>query len=144
MARSEIDRLNETPRSDGIVREVVGEELLMTEQRTAGQQITEEVTSWPGVAAGHGRRGEFAFKLGGREIGHLHGDHAAHFMFPKEVWVELREQRRIVEHPVFPGKVGPAARRIENEADVRDVIELLRLNYDRIVARHGVPAEPSA
>jgi hypothetical protein len=27
---------------------------------------------------------------------------------------------------------------------VRDVIELLRLNYDRIVARHGVPAEPSA
>jgi hypothetical protein len=27
---------------------------------------------------------------------------------------------------------------------VRDVIELLRLNNDRIVARHGVPAEPSA
>ena len=116
----------------------------MTEQRTAGQQISEEVTSWPGVGAGHGRRGEFAFKLGGREIGHLHGDHAAHFMFPKEVWLELREQRRIVDHPVFPGKVGPAARRIENEADVRDVIELLRLNYDRIVTRHGVPAEPSA
>jgi hypothetical protein len=116
----------------------------MTDQGTASQQITEEVTSWPGVAAGDGRRGEFAFKLGGREIGHLHGDHAAHFMFPKEVWLELREQRRIVDHPVFPGKVGPAARRIENEADVRDVIELLRLNYDRIVARHGVPAEPSA
>ena len=98
----------------------------MTDQRTAAQQITEEVISWPGVAAGHGRRGEFAFKLGGREIGHLHGDHAAHFMFPKEVWLELREQRRIVDHPVFPGKVGPAARTIENEADVRDVIELLR------------------
>jgi hypothetical protein len=32
--------------------------------------------------------------------------------------------------------------RVENEADVRDVIELLRLNYDRIVGRHGVPAEP--
>jgi hypothetical protein len=27
---------------------------------------------------------------------------------------------------------------------VRDVIERPRLNYDRIVARHGVPAEPSA
>jgi len=74
----------------------------MTEQRTAGQQITEEVTSWPGIAAGDGRRGEFAFKLGGREIGHLHGDHAAHFMFPKEVWLELREQRRIVDHPRLP------------------------------------------
>jgi hypothetical protein len=87
------------------------------------------------VEAGPGRRGEFAFKLGGREIDHLHGDHAAHFSFPKEVWVELNEQGRIAEHPVFPGRVGPAARRIENEADVDDVLALMRLNYDRISAR---------
>src|ERR671911_2295696 len=98
----------------------------MTEPRPSSEQITEEVTSWPGVTAGPGRRGEFAFKLGAREIGHLHGDHAAHFMFPKELWRELRARGRIVDHPVFPGKIGPAARRIENEADVRDVIELLR------------------
>jgi hypothetical protein len=115
--------------------------ILMTEPRTASQQITEEATSWSGVRAGPGRRGEFAFKLGGREIGHLHGDHAAHFMFPKELWRELRAQGRIVDHPVFPGRVGPAARRIDTEADIRDVIELLRLNYDRIATRHGVPAE---
>ena len=37
--------------------------------------------------------------------------------------------------PVFPGKVGPASRRIESEEDVRDVIRLMRLNYDRAVAR---------
>jgi len=107
----------------------------MAETRTASQQITDEVTSWPGVEAGPGRRGEFAFRLGRREIGHLHGDHAAHFSFPKDVWAELREQGRIVDHPVFPGKVGPAARRIEDEADVRDVILLMRLNYDRVAAR---------
>jgi len=113
----------------------------MTETRTASRQITEEVTSWPGVEAGPGRRGEFAFTLGRREIGHLHGDHAAHFGFPKEVWADLREQGRIVPHPVFPDSQGPAARRIEDEDDVRDVIELLRLNYDRAVARHGLPVE---
>ncbi len=62
----------------------------MTETRTASGQITEEVTSWPGVEAGPGSRGEFAFKLGRREIGHLHGDRAAHFGFPKEVWADLR------------------------------------------------------
>jgi hypothetical protein len=112
----------------------------MTEPRTASQQIIEEVTSWPGVEAGPGRRGEFAFKLGRREIGHLHGDHAAHFSFPKQVWADLRKQGRIAPHPVFPDSQGPAARRIESEADVRDVIELLRLNYDRAVARHGLPA----
>jgi hypothetical protein len=114
---------------------------MTTTPQTASQQITEEVTSWPGVEAGPGRRGEFAFRVGRREIGHLHGDHAAHFSFPKDVWAELSKQDRIVPHPVFPDAQGPAARRIENEADVRDVIALLRLNYDHVVARHGLPAE---
>ncbi len=113
----------------------------MTITRTASEQITAEVTAWPGVEAGIGRRGEFGFRVGRRELGHLHGDHAAHFSFPKEVWAELFAQRRVVHHPVFPGKPGPAARRIEDESDVRDVIALLRLNYDGVVARHGVPGE---
>jgi hypothetical protein len=111
----------------------------MPTTQTFSERITEEVTSWPGVVAGPGRRGEFAFKVGKREIGHLHGDHAAHFSFPKDVWGELSDEGRIVYHPVFPGRVGPAARRIEGEADVRDVIALMRLNYDRAVERHGLP-----
>jgi hypothetical protein len=113
----------------------------MSTRPTASQQITEEVTSWPGVEAGPGRRGEFAFRIGRREIGHLHGDYAAHFSFPKKVWADLFREGRVVHHPVFPGKEGPAARRIEGEADVQDVIRLLRLNYDRVITRHGLPAE---
>src|SRR5436309_1247245 len=89
----------------------------MTSEQTPSQQITQEVTSWPGIEAGPGRRGEFAFRLGRRELGHLHGDHAAHFSFPKEVWAELMEAGRVTEHPVFPGKVGPAARRDRADAD---------------------------
>jgi len=107
---------------------------------TAAEQITAEVTSWPGVEAAFGDRSEFAFRVGRRELGHLHGDHAAHFGFPKEVWTALHAEGRIDYHPVFPGRPGFGARRIENEEDVRDVIELLRLNYDRVVERHGVPA----
>ena len=87
-----------------------------------------------------GNFGSLAFKVGRREIGHLHGDQAAHFGFPKQVWDDLRRQGRIGHHPVFPDSRGPAARRIEDEADVRDVIELLRLNYDRVVSRYGLPA----
>jgi Family of unknown function (DUF5519) len=116
----------------------------MSQPQTASQQIIDEVTTWPGVEAGPGRRGEFAFKLGRREIGHLHGDHAAHFSFPKELGLALREQGRVVDHPVFPGKAGPAARRIENEADVRDVIGLLRLNYDRARGRVGQAVQVKA
>jgi len=99
---------------------------------SASAQITEAVTAWPGVEAGPGRRGEFAFRVDGREIGHLHGDHAAHFSFPKATWAELHAQGRITEHPVFPGRQGPGARRIADDADVADVIALMRLNYDRI------------
>jgi hypothetical protein len=115
----------------------------MTTPHAASQRITAEVTSWPGVEAGPGKRGEFAFTVGRRQIGHLHGDHAAHFSFPKDVWDGLIEQGRIVPHPVFPDARGPAARRIESEADVRDVIELLRLNYERAMARVG-PQEARA
>jgi Family of unknown function (DUF5519) len=113
----------------------------MTTSRTASERITEEVTSWPGVEAGPGTRGEFAFRVGRREIGHLHGDRTAHFSFPKDVWTELFAEGRIGYHPVFPDRQGPASRRIAGEADVADVIALMRLNYDRAVARHGLPAE---
>jgi hypothetical protein len=113
----------------------------MSTPLTASEKITAEVTSWPGVEAGFGDRSEFAFRVGRREIGHLHGDRVAHFGFPKHVWADLFAQGRIGYHPVFPGKPGFAARRIEDEADARDVIELLRLNYERAVARHGAPVE---
>ena len=111
----------------------------MPEPRTASERITEAACSWPGVTTRHGARGEFAFRVGRRELGHLHGDHAAHFNFPTARWRELREQGRIEPHPVFPGREGPAARKIESEVDVHDVIALLRLNYDLAVDRHEEP-----
>ena len=85
----------------------------MTIEQRPSERITEEVTCWPGVTAGYGKRGEFAFKLGGREIGHLHGDRVAHFGFPREVWGSLFDQGRIDYHPVFPaGRASaPAASR---------------------------------
>jgi hypothetical protein len=113
----------------------------MKETERPSEQITLEVSSWPGVSAGPGRRGEFAFKVAGHEIGHLHGDHAAHFLLPGEIGAALKAQGRVVDRPVFPGKPGPAARRISSQADVDAVIELLRLNYDRIVARYGTPTD---
>jgi hypothetical protein len=114
-------------------------------QKPASEAIADVVSSWPGVRVDREEIGEIAFFVGPRQLGHLHGDGAAHFSFPKPQWSELRDAGRIEPHPVFPGKTGPAARRIENPADVDDVIELFRLNYERVVARHGVPsASPPA
>lgn len=107
--------------------------------RSPMQRITDAVTAWPGVEAGAGPRGEFSFRYRGREIGHLHGDRIAHFSFPSEVGASLRRAGRVGPHPVAPGSMKWAARRIREDADVEDVIALLRLNYDRLVRRLGRP-----
>jgi Luciferase len=112
----------------------------MSATTAPSRRITDEVTSWSGVTAGPGRRGEWSFQLGRREIGHLHGDRSAHFMFPKSVWRELRAEGRIEPHPVFPDSEGPGARPIRTEDDVSEVIALMRLNYERVVRLHDSDA----
>ncbi len=59
----------------------------MTSIKRPSEQITEEVTSWPGVEAGPGRRGEFAFTVGRREIGPYTGISPPTFPSPsRSVW----------------------------------------------------------
>ena len=110
----------------------------MESSRQPSEIITAEVTSWPGVTTEPGRFGAKAFKFENREIGHLHGDHAAHFAFPKNVSAELKESGMVIDHPLGEKYKGLAARRIEDEHDVWQVIDLMRLNYDRIVDRVSV------
>jgi Luciferase len=98
------------------------------------EQITEAVTAWPGVEAGMGDRGEWGFSVGGKQIGHLHGDRVAHFGFPREVGQALRDEGRVGPHPVNRHSPKMAARELHSDEDVKDVIELMRLNYDRITA----------
>ena len=116
----------------------------MTQEGTAEERITREVTSWPGVEARMGERGELRFRLGRRELGHLHGSRVLHIGFPKDVWRELYAAGRIDYHPVFPGRPGFGARTLGTDGDVRDAIALLRLNYDRVVVRHGLPTREAA
>lgn len=63
-------------------------------------RITEVVTSWPGVVAVTGERGEWSFRRGDAEIGHLHGDRVAHFGFPRDLGARLRAEGRVGPHPV--------------------------------------------
>ena len=84
----------------------------MPRPQTASQRITEAVTAWPGVEAGPGSRGEFAFTVARRPLGHLHGDHSAHFSFPKPVWDDLRAQ----------GQIGGVLRMIEDGRDCEDIV----------------------
>jgi luciferase-like monooxygenase len=127
-----------------LVSPTIQEAVVSEESRTPSEQITDTVTAWPGVEAGYGKRGEWGFRVKGHELGHLHGDQAAHFAFGKDLGLTLRERGMVVDHPVFPGKNAMAARRIDTQEDVDDVIELMRINYDRIVARYGLSSPATA
>lgn len=99
------------------------------------RRIAAEILTWAGTDSAIGSFGELSFRIGRREIGHLHGDAAAHFFFPLAVWEDLLAEGRITEHPVFLGRKGPAARRIRNDADVEDVLAMMRLNHARLPGR---------
>jgi hypothetical protein len=110
-----------------------------TTETDARARITAAVTTWPGVTtAGPGERGEFSFMLGRREIGHLHGSRVAHFSFQRRLGAELREQGRVLPHPITDSP-SLGARPIASAEDEREVVDLLRLNYERILGRYGLP-----
>ena len=74
---------------------------------TPSERITSTVTGWDGIEAGPGKRGEFGFRLGRREIGHLHGDHAAHFFFGRERWRSSPPRGGSSSTPSSPAATAP-------------------------------------
>ena len=102
--------------------------------------IEREVTSWEGVTAHPHRFGGVEFRLGRRELGHLHGDRLADLPFHRTIRDMLVETGRAAPHHVLPDS-GWVSRRIAGEDDVADVIELFRLSYER--ARVAAARRPS-
>ncbi len=97
--------------------------------------VAARVLAWPGTDAGWGVRGEHGLRLGGEELGHLHGDRVAHFGFPRDVGAALRAEGRVEPHPVNRHSPKLAGHRLDRHGDVDAVVALMRLNYDRVAAR---------
>ena len=94
------------------------------------KQIQQEIASWPGVTVAPHRFGGTEFRVGRRELGHLHGNHLADLPFPISVRDQLVKAGRVEPHHILP-ESGWVSVRIHGEADVPAVIELFRLNYER-------------
>jgi hypothetical protein len=101
---------------------------------SASETIAAEVLSWPGVTSSPHRYGGVEFRLGKRELGHLHGDRLADLPFPRRVRDELVADGRARPHHVLPDTDWVSAG-IENAEDVDEVIALFRLTYERAVAQ---------
>ncbi len=86
----------------------------------AADAIRHEVESWPGVTAAPHRFGGIEFKVGRREIGHLHGDRWADLPFPRAVRERLVALGEAEPHHILPDS-GWVTRRIQSDDDVAAV-----------------------
>jgi hypothetical protein len=101
--------------------------------RPASEVIIEEVGAWPGVEVASHRFGGVEFRLGKRE----HGDHLADLPFTRALRDELLAAGRVVRHAPLPDS-GWASRHIRTEDDVRAVVELFRMQYERASGQRSV------
>jgi hypothetical protein len=97
---------------------------------TIHDAIAHEVSAWAGVTVGRHRFGGTEFRVGRRELGHLHGSRLADLPFPLLVRDELVAAGRAQEHHVHPDS-GWVTYAIRDRSDVSRVVALFRLNYDR-------------
>lgn len=112
----------------------------MSTTKTASDLIFETVSSWPGVTIQPGPRGSMSIRFDSkRELAHLHGDRSAHFAFPKSLSQQLKKEGRVIDHPLGDKYQGLAARKLDSDEDIEQVIELIRMNYDREAARGTTP-----
>jgi len=106
-------------------------------------RVEREVLGWPGVFKkrdedGVGGIGVTGYRygedpeVGGPQIGHVHDNDHADFRFPGEVRDELIDSGRVIAHPAFPNSRTTVSYRIRGAEDVPKVLELFRMNYERL------------
>jgi hypothetical protein len=96
--------------------------------------VTAEVGRWQGVTRHPHRFGGIEFRLGRRELGHLHptrrGQALADLPFPRSIRDQLVADGRARPHHVLPDS-GWLTAPIGTFADVANVIALFRATYER-------------
>src|SRR6516225_2306569 len=93
--------------------------------RNAKKRICEVVGSWNGVTTAPHRFGGTQFRLGRREIGHIHGDRLVDVPFPKTKRDELVRNGDAEPHHILPNS-GWVSLFLRAESDVERAIQLLR------------------
>jgi hypothetical protein len=95
----------------------------------AGERILSEVSRWQGVTSAPHRFGGVEFKLGSREIGHIHGDSLVDVPLPKWLRDELVLSERAEPHHVLPNS-GWVSIYVDDAADVDRAIQVLQRSLE--------------
>ncbi len=95
----------------------------------ARETITQAVTLWEGVEAFPHRFGSLEYRIGQREIGHIHGDSLVDIPFPTRVREEVVAAGLAERHHILPNS-GWVSIYLRGAPDVERAVMLLRRSYD--------------
>jgi hypothetical protein len=110
--------------------------------RGAAQRIQAELLSWPHVEAHPHRFGGTEYRIGKRELGHIHGDHLVDIPFPTKVRDEVLAAGLAQPHHILPDS-GWVSLYLREAADVDRAIELFRRSFDLALKQKGLAVEQS-
>jgi hypothetical protein len=102
----------------------------------SAQRIVDEVTSWPGVSAHDHRFGGIEFRLGNRQLGHLHGERTADIPLKRALRDELVATGRARVHRWRPDS-GWVTIDVDSERGRAEAVRLLRVGYDSALRARG-------
>lgn len=95
------------------------------------EHISAVLRQWDGVEVSPHRFGGVEFRVDRREMGHIHVDGVADLLMPVRLRRDLVAAGRAEPHRTQPHS-GWISFRLRSENDVPAVIELFRLNYERL------------
>jgi hypothetical protein len=94
----------------------------------ASKQIIDTLLAWEGIESHPHRFGGTEFRIGKREIGHIHGDSLVDIPFPKKVRDEIVAAGEASPHHILP-ETGWVSFFLNEEEDIEQAIELLNRSY---------------
>ena len=97
--------------------------------RGASKIIVDTLLTWDGMETHPHRFGGTEFRIGKREIGHIHGDSLVDIPFPKKIRDEIVAAGEASPHHILP-ETGWVSFYLREEGDVERAIALLRRSYE--------------
>jgi hypothetical protein len=105
--------------------------------RGAAPRIQTELLSWRHVEAHPHRFGGTEYRIGRRELGHIHGDHLVDIPFPTKVRDEVVSAGLAEPHHILPDS-GWVSLYLREPADVDRAVALFRRSFDLAVKQKGL------
>lgn len=106
----------------------------------ASHKIQQAVLSWPQVEAQPHRFGGTEYRIGRRELGHIHGDYLVDIPFPKKVRDEIVAAGKAQPHHLLPD-TGWISLYLRTPADVDQAIELFRWSFEIAAKQKNIKGE---